>query len=78
MVLAAESVQGRVVAADREGEVVSFHALVSGSDSEVLVSDSGIDALGVRIESFVPGRWRFSDETSSRDTEVPQYWESGS
>ncbi len=34
----------------------------------------GIDALGIRIESFVPGRWRFADETLIRNTEAPQYW----
>jgi hypothetical protein len=34
----------------------------------------GIDALGIRLESFVPGRWRFADETVVRDTSAPQDW----
>ncbi len=36
--------------------------------------DAGIDALGVRIESFAPGRWRFAEETRIRETEAPEYW----
>jgi hypothetical protein len=71
---AAERVTGRAVATDREGRAVVFRVFVSDADSEVLVSDGGIDALGIRIESFVPGRWRFADETHIRETEAPQYW----
>lgn len=71
---AAELVTGRAVASDREGREVQFRVFVSDADSEVLVSDAGIDALGVRIESFAPGRWRFADDTRTRDTEAPQYW----
>ncbi len=40
----------------------------------MLVSDAGIDGLGVRIESFAPGRRRFAEETRIRDSEAPQYW----
>lgn len=69
---AVERISGRAVATDREGRTVEFRVFVSDADSEVLVSDGGIDALG--IESFVPGRWRFADETRIRDTEAPQYW----
>ncbi len=65
---------GRVHAGDHEGQEVSFHVLVSEHDPEVLVSDAGIDALGVRIESFAPGRWRFAEETRVRETEAPEYW----
>jgi len=71
---AAERVSGRAMATDREGRDVDFRVFVSDADSEVLVSDGGIDALGIRIESFAPGRWRFADETRIRDTEAPQYW----
>lgn len=71
---AAERVTGCAVTFDREGRSVEFRAFVSEGDSEVLVSDGGIDALGIRIESFVPGRWRFADETHIRETEAPQYW----
>lgn len=69
-----ERVAGRAVTIDREGRVVEFGVFVSDGDSEVLVSDGGIDALSIRVESFVPGRWRFADETRIRDTEAPQYW----
>lgn len=71
---AVDLVAGRAVTSDREGRVVDFGVFVSESDSEVLVSDAGIDALGIRIETFAPGRWRFADETRIRDTEAPQYW----
>ncbi len=67
-------VEGAVVAGDRTGPEVCFRVLVSDTDSEALVSDGGIDALGVRIESFLPGRWRFADESTLRDTEAPQCW----
>lgn len=69
-----ERVRGRVVTTDREGPSVDFRVYVSDGDTEVLVSDGGIDALRIRIESFVPGRWRFADETHSRGTEAPGYW----
>lgn len=69
-----ERVTAQIVAADREGRSVDFRVLVSDGDSEVLVSDAGIDALGIRIESFAPGRWRFADEPRVRETEPPQYW----
>jgi hypothetical protein len=71
---AAKRVTGRVVTRDRAGHAVEFRVFVSDADTEVLVSDAGIDALGIRVESFVPGRWRFADETRTRDTEAPQYW----
>lgn len=70
----ADRVPGRVVARDRGGHTVEFRLFVSDADTEVLVSDAGIDALGIRVESFVPGRWRFADETRIRDSEAPQYW----
>ncbi|MEW6368315.1 MAG: hypothetical protein AB1714_27100 [Acidobacteriota bacterium] len=72
--LASDTVNARAVTADREGHEVSFKILVSDADPEVLVSDAGIDALGLRIESFAPGRWRFADQTLIRETEPPQYW----
>jgi len=72
--MAEQAITGRVHTIDREGRQVSFRVLVSAGDAEVLVSDTGIDALGVRIESFAPGRWRFADETRIRETEAPQTW----
>ena len=74
LLLASEMVTGRVIAQDHQGHEVKFHVLVSDADEEILVSDSGIDALGIRIESFFPGRWRFADQTIIRDAEAPHYW----
>jgi hypothetical protein len=70
----AASVTARVRVPDRDGPTARFRVLVSEADEEVLVSDAGIDALAVRIETFVPGRWRLADETRIRDTEAPQMW----
>lgn len=74
LLFAQESLTVRVHTDDHEGREVRFHAIVSEQDPEVLVSDSGIDALGVRIESFVPGQWRYAEETLIRDSEPPQHW----
>lgn len=64
----------RACALGREGPEAQFRVLVSDADHEVLISDGGIDALSLRVESFLPGRWRFADETHIRDAEAPQYW----
>ena len=72
--LASSPVTGAVKTEDHEGREVSFRVLISDADHEVLVSDSGIDALGIRIETFSPGHWRFVDQTLIRDSEPPQYW----
>jgi predicted deacetylase len=74
LLMASATVKACVKTYDREGKIVEFHVIISEADEEILVSDSGIDALGIRIESFVPGKWRFSDETVIRETEPPQYW----
>ncbi len=74
MTLANETVVGAVRTSDRLGRDVRFRVLVSEHDEEVLVSDAGIDALGIRIESFVPGRWRFAEETAVRDAVAAQVW----
>lgn len=66
----------RLVTSRGRGAAVTFLALVSAHDREALVSDVGIDALGIRIESFYPGRWRLTDEApdEARPSEPPQYW----
>lgn len=69
-----ETVNGRVITPTREGRDVRFRVLVSSREDEALVSDAGIDALGVHLESLFPGRWRFADETLVHDTEAPQRW----
>ena len=69
-----DEIIGRVVTDVHEGRDVSFHILVSDADSEILVSDGGIDALGIRVESFVPGRWRFAEETTIRESAAPRHW----
>lgn len=65
----------RIRVPDREGPAHVFKAYVSDGADEALVSDSGIDRLGVQIFSFAPGQWRFVDEARVRPTEAPQIWE---
>jgi len=63
-----------VVTQDRRGPAVECNVIVSKGDREILVSDLAIDALGVKIESFGKGLWRFSDEEQQRTSEPAQYW----
>lgn len=63
-----------VIAGRREGPSTRLHVLVSETEREALVSDSGIDALRIHIESFSPGRWRLRGEKRRRPSARPQYW----
>ncbi|MBI4704943.1 MAG: hypothetical protein HY744_27880 [Deltaproteobacteria bacterium] len=54
--------------------LVACTAAVSDGATEVLLSDSAIDALGLRVESFRLGCWRFADESLVRASEPPQIW----
>lgn len=72
--VAASAVQACATTPGRDGTIVRFAAYVADAETEVLVSDSGIDALGLRIESFAPGRWRFADEVGARVSEPPERW----
>ncbi len=68
------TVRARVRTPDRQGPWAEFRVLVSDADREALISDGGIDALGIEVKSFVPGRWRFKGERRSRPTAAPQWW----
>lgn len=69
-----ERVDGSVRTVDRQGPAVSFQVLISDRDREVLVSDSGIDALGIEVVRFGQGLWRFAGEGQSRASAAPRYW----
>lgn len=73
----AQTVNVEVVAGSRKGPERIFRVLVSEADREVLVSDTGIDELGVHIESFSPGRWRLSGEDAVHDSEAAHQWPTG-
>lgn len=64
----------RVVTKDREGTRVRFQVVVSEAEDEVLVSDYGIDALGVKIERQGEGLWRFADEERVRPSVARRSW----
>lgn len=69
-----ERVRVAVTATGRDSVEVGFEVLVSETVPEVLVSDSGIDALGLAIVSFGRGLWRFRDESVTRESETPEEW----
>ena len=73
LVLPAE-VRARVTTPERAGPETEFKVLVSDVEDEALVSDAGIDRLGLRIEAFSPARWRFADEGKIREGSAPQIW----
>lgn len=54
--------------------VVSIRVIVSDMETEVLVSDTAIDAFGIEIRSHGRGIWHFSDEERLRDSVPPQLW----
>lgn len=72
--LLSESVEVRARGGRGQGTIRSCRLLVSDIEREVLVSDSAIDALGISIESFGAGTWRFKGEKKLRSSEQPQYW----
>ncbi len=69
-----ERVSARVLTPDREGTAVECILYASTGAREILLSDSAIDDLGVKIESFRKGHWRFADEDGIRESEPPQRW----
>ncbi|MDI7266981.1 MAG: hypothetical protein QME96_03180 [Myxococcota bacterium] len=54
--------------------ITRLRVLISETEREVLVSDAGIDALRIRIDSFSLGRWRLAGERRGRRTAKPRYW----
>ncbi len=63
-----------VLVGKREGPTTQLHVLVSETERELLVSDSGIDALRIRIEGFRPGRWRLAGEKRIWKTSRAHLW----
>lgn len=73
---ASEPAWVHVVTQDRKGPNVRFQVVVSEEEDEILVSDYGIDALGVKIERQGEGLWRFADEERTRPSVPRQSWTS--
>jgi len=59
---------------DRSGPVAAVRILVSDAETEALVSDTAIDALGLEIKSHGRGIWRFAGEDHDRQSVPPQLW----
>lgn len=69
-----ERLKARVATADRRGPEAWLNVLVAQREEEVILSDTAIDALGVKIESFGKGLWRFARERRMRPSEPAQLW----
>ena len=68
------AVEAWVHGGDRSSVVVGVKVLVSDAESEVLVSDTAIDAFGIEIKSHGQGLWRFNDEERVRPSVPHQLW----
>ncbi len=66
----------QVVTDDRETQPVKVCVVVSEFEKEVLISDYLAGELGIAVEDFRRGIWRFRDEPLSklRESEGAQYW----
>ncbi|MBI4614323.1 MAG: hypothetical protein HY720_11985 [Planctomycetes bacterium] len=69
-----EELAARVREPDRDGPAIAFRVVVSEHDDEILVSDSGIDALGVEVKKHGEGLWRFDGETRIRRSVPRRRW----
>ena len=74
VVTLSDSIEAWVDAGDRSSSVISVHVLVSDAETEVLVSDTAIDALGIEITSHGRGIWRFAGELMTRSSVPAQLW----
>lgn len=70
----AERVAVHVRTRDRHGPVVQCRVCVVDGAEEVLLSDAAIDEIGVRIESYGKGLWRFDGETRIRRSARARHW----
>lgn len=66
----------QVVTEDRVSSPVRVCVTVSEFEREVLISDYLAGELGIAVEDFREGLWRFRDEPLSklRKSERPQFW----
>lgn len=65
-----------VVTPDRVSQSVEVCVVVSDYEREVLISDYLAGVLGIAVEDFKEGLWRFRGEPVDRvrRSEKPQYW----
>lgn len=66
--------KARVLVPSRKGPSARLSVLISSEETEVLASDTAIDALGVEILSHGKGIWRFSHERVRRESVPRAEW----
>ncbi|MGC8961421.1 MAG: hypothetical protein ACP5K1_03125 [Candidatus Bathyarchaeia archaeon] len=71
-----EVAEAKVIAEDKDTPSISVYVMVSEYEREILISDYLAGALGLAVEDFKEGLWRFNDEPLSkvRRSEKPRYW----
>ena len=71
-----ERVDVKILAGDRESRIVRASVTISEFENEVLISDYLASELGIAVEDFREGLWRFRDEPPSkpRPSEKPRRW----
>lgn len=72
--VASEALFAQVVAPGRPRPRVRLTVVVAPREREVLLSDTAIDALGVKIESMGLGLWRFAGERRVRPSDPIELW----
>lgn len=68
--------EAKVIVGDRDTPSINAYIVVSEYEREVLISDHLAGALGLAVDDFRDGLWRFNDEPLSRvrRSEGPRYW----
>jgi hypothetical protein len=74
VVTLSEAIEAWVDGGDRSSPIVPVLVLVSDAETEVLVSDTAIDAFGIEITSHGRGLWRFAGDARTRSSVPPQLW----
>ena len=71
-----EVLEVQVTTEDKTSPTIKVHVMVSEYEKEVLVSDYLAGLLGIAVEDFREGLWRFREEplTRVRRSEKAQYW----
>ena len=53
---------------------ITVDVSISDLENEILISDSGMDALNIEVISFSKGLWRLRGETKIRHSASPETW----
>ncbi len=71
-----EKLKVEVITEDKRSKLVNVNVTISEFEDEVLIGDYLASELGIAVEDFKEGIWRFRDEPLNRlrKPEKPQHW----